>query len=525
MRYTLLLFCSLITASSFATNYYVSPAGSPTNSGLSVTLAKDNIEDAAQLTMPGDTVYILNGTYTKADSNDNVVNIYHSGTAGHWITYRAYPGHKPLIRSRNWCGINVQGADYIVIDGMTIIGYSDSVTLAYAQSQKLNTNNPITSGNGIFCAPEYSNQTNKPHHVTIRNCHVSKCPGGGIGTMQADYIHIENNVVTECCYYAPYGNSAISIYQNWNSDSTTGTKNYITGNTCYRNENYIPFYVAGVITDGNGIIVDDSRNTQNSSALGVYVGKTYITNNIVYDNGARGIHCYSSDHVIIANNTSYHNCQSPSTQEGEYTAFDASDIIFVNNIAYPDSGIRPIDTGSATVIIVHHNLWAANDTLALPYGQNTIHSPVAFVNPAINPALADFHLLAASGAINKGTRMYAPLVDYDGHPRLLTDSVDIGAYEYLAPVTGVEGLDAGTPTLAIYPNPAQDNLRITILDVDSTQVELALYDLSGRLIPISTSTYINRELTWDVHALSIGMYILHASTPIGIQCYKINILR
>jgi len=54
----------LATISSFATNYYVSPTGSASNNGLSPATAKNDIEDAGLLTVLGDTVFVMNGTYT-----------------------------------------------------------------------------------------------------------------------------------------------------------------------------------------------------------------------------------------------------------------------------------------------------------------------------------------------------------------------------------------------------------------------------------------------------------------------------
>ena len=164
----------------YATNYYVSPTGSSSNNGLSLATPKNDIEEAGLLTQGGDTVFILNGTYTKSNPNDNVVNIRNSGTANNWIVFINFPTNQPMIRAKNWSGIGIQGADYIEINGLEVIGYADSVTLAYAQAEQNNYNNPITSGNGIGCAPEYNNPQNKSHHITIRNCKVSKCPGGGI---------------------------------------------------------------------------------------------------------------------------------------------------------------------------------------------------------------------------------------------------------------------------------------------------------------------------------------------------------
>ena len=172
----LLLIAALLTAHlAAATNYYVSPTGNANNDGLTPATAKDDIEDAGYLTAPGDTVFVMNGTYTWYNPNANVVNIYNSGTANHWIVFINYPNHHPLIQSKNWSAISIQGADYIEVNGFEVIGNADSVSLAYAQAEQNNYNNPKTSGNGIGCAPQYSNPSNLSHHIIIRNCKVSNC--------------------------------------------------------------------------------------------------------------------------------------------------------------------------------------------------------------------------------------------------------------------------------------------------------------------------------------------------------------
>jgi hypothetical protein len=54
-----------------------------------------------------------------------------------------------------------------------------------------------------------------------------------------------------------------------------------------------------------------------------------------------------------------------------------------------------------------------------------------FANPLfVDPVHADFHLQAGSPAIDAGTVVGAPCVDFDGFARLTDGKVDIGAYEF-----------------------------------------------------------------------------------------------
>lgn len=509
MKQLFIFLLLLATLQSFATNYYVNPAGSDSNTGLTPATAFATLNHAPNQTAPGDTVFVMNGTYTDAYPDIPVLMITNSGTASNPIVFKNYPGHTPLIKinANNWVGISFNGSDYIVVDGFTIVGNNDSIDLAYAQAEMNNTSNPATSSNGIGIAGQYDDSTNKPHHNIVRNCTISKCGGGGIFTYGADYTTIENNIVHDCAWYAPYGNSGISLYQNWNSDSLRIIKNYILGNTCYRNENYIPFFAAGSITDGNGIIIDDGRNTQNSSTQGIYLGKTYIANNLIYDNGGRGIHCYLSDNVIIVNNTCYQNCQSPAIDDGEYTAYDSDSTTFINNIAFPSPGVPPIDQYSttSTTIIADHNLWAANANLANPSGTNTITGSPNFVFPASNPATADFHLQTGSVAINSGTITYAPGNDKDGNTRLPTDSIDLGCYEYQNTV-GLPVAISTTISIRIYPNPASHSVSVQFPQSINRPVEFLIFDCMGKQVLQVTASPRNGLVVLDISDLENGLY-------------------
>ncbi len=494
-------------------NYYVSPIGSDGNSGLNANAAFFTLQHAADKTAAGDTVFILPGTYVNSYPQSNILNIYNSGTASKKIVYKNYSANLPILKlsSNNWSGIDIQGADYIVIDGINVIGNNDSITLAYAQSQKNNTSNPATSANGIGITREYNNEQNRPHHNTVRNCIISKCGGGGIYTYWADYTTIENNTVSECGWYSPYGNSGISMYQNWNSDSTTGIKNYITGNTCYRNENYVPFFVQGIITDGNGIIIDDGRNTQNNSPLGVYVGKTYIANNLVLNNGGRGIHVYSSDKVTIVNNTCYHNCQSPAIKDGDFTAYDSDAVSFINNIASSLANIPPLDNGTSTNLMADHNLWDTNSGNAKPFGTNTVVGNANFILPSTNSVIANLRLQSNSAAINKGTRNLAPLIDKDNLLRLSTDSVDIGCYEFKIK-TATNNSTATDNFLNVFPNPASCYINFNGDNPNSNIRDVKIFNLGGQELKAKMTSFSASHFQIDISDLPEGNYYIKIET-------------
>ena len=505
MKYLLYIIFLVFAGPAMGTNYYVNPSGLNTNSGLSPSAPFGTLQFAANIAVAGDTVCAMGGTYTDTTYGDIVMNVYNSGTPGNYIVFKNYPGQLPVIQLYNqWGGIQLQGADYIVIDSFMIIGNNDAITLAYAQAYEDSTNNPATSGNGIGIAMQYGNPANKPHHDIIRNCSVTRCGGGGIYTYNADYITIDHCIVSDCGWYSPYANSGISMDQNWNSDSSVTIKNYINGNICYGNQNFIPFYVAGVITDGNGIILDDSRNTQNGSVLGPYVGRTYIANNVVFANGGRGIHAYSSDKAIIVNNTCYQNCQSPYVHDGELTAIQTDSVYFINNISSPATGIPPVDTSQSANTYVDHNFWAANAVAAVPAGTNTISGPADFINPSLDPASANFDISAGSAAIHAGTSFYAPAADILGHVRPITDSVDIGAYQYQLPSEVF--MPGNSIQVSVYPNPAMSTIWVAIQSELGDTIAIVIYDIKGIKALAVKNTVTTKNIPVNIETLSEGWY-------------------
>ncbi len=417
---------------------YVSPGGNDSNDGSS-ELKAVTIQGGANLSKPGDTILVMKGEYAQADANNNIVTMNHSGTSSAWIALMAYPGERPLLRSRNWQAISVQSS-YILVEGFEIAGNRDQITLDDARSQQNNVSNPVTSGNCIGITEPYNRPGEFVHHVIVRNNIVHQCPGGGIYSVRADYMTIEDNVVWGNSYYSPYAASGISLYQNWNSDASTGIKNIIRRNVVYANQNLIPFYYSDPdpakrnISDGNGIIIDDGRNTQSfaGSTKTPYNGRTLIENNVVYGNGGRGIHVFLSDHVDIFNNTLFQNSNSPSIKDGELTTIWASDTRSYNNIIVPLSNRpanqrlgTPSNPSDKTTQLFDFNLIFGGTGSDGTGTGSLIGVDPNFISASSN----NFRLQPNSPAIDKGSPNFSALEDIDRVKRPLGAGVDLGAYE------------------------------------------------------------------------------------------------
>src|SRR5215472_12811172 len=113
------------------TVYYVSSIiGSDNNAGTAATAPLASLQAAADLVRPGDTVEVMNGTYS--NNGNDVLTISTSGTASAPITFEAAPGATPVIDSSGaWQGIEIN-ASYITINGFTVVGDAAGITLSDA---------------------------------------------------------------------------------------------------------------------------------------------------------------------------------------------------------------------------------------------------------------------------------------------------------------------------------------------------------------------------------------------------------
>jgi parallel beta-helix repeat protein len=367
--------------------YYVSGEGNDSNNGLSKTTAFRTLQKAADLTQPGDTVLVMNGTYTKTledkQSEDNsVLRITRSGTDKRYITYKAMSGHTPKIFvDFNYAGIRIN-ASYIVIDGFTVEGNLPNLSFEEANAAARGTDEAAAlqnykfNSNGIGSFPDAENPATV-HHLIIRNNTVFNHPAGGIFSNSSDYVRIENNTVYNNAYYSAYANSGISFYKSKAVDSRRDIKMFIRNNTIFKNENKVPFWFSNaanpaqrVITDGNGIIIDDSRNTQGTDNV-VYTGKFLVANNVVFDNGGRGINVFSSNGVVARNNTTFQNGRTPGFTE--LAVGDADDVKFVENIFVSRPDREPILEFNATNVVFERNLFeVASETPGVPGSTNLI---------------------------------------------------------------------------------------------------------------------------------------------------------
>jgi hypothetical protein len=419
-----------------ATKYYVSGTGNDSANGLTETTAFLTLQHAANVTEPGDTVYVMNGIYTNSCAGCHVMDVSRPGTADAWITFTAYPGQKPKIQFNGWEGIFIQpAAAYIEVSGFTIEGNNYNVTLEGAQKQSTTKPDPAYNGNCIASDGRKGTATQKPHHLRILNNTLYACGGEGVSAIQSDYVTISGNTIYDTSWYSIYGTSGISTFEDWNSDDSTVTKMFITGNRLFGNGQLIPTSSDGVITDGEGIIVDSCRNASYQPKIGIaaYTGRTYIANNVIYDNGSSAIEAFQSDHVDIAYNSTFNNVLVPLLSgRGEVFVNAASDVKVIGNILYAANGQNPVAVlKTARAVELDYNVYyngvlaagtvgGAHDVMADPLYVDSGNASRLNVVLKVKPA---------SPAVGTGTTNLAPATDFEGNPRPGSKGYDRGAYQ------------------------------------------------------------------------------------------------
>ena len=390
------------------TALYVSPSGSDSNPGTAA-LPWQTLQKAANSVNPGDTVTVRAGDYVGFD-------LRRDGTSSAPIVFQADPGVNIVQRNATTAdGINLEGADYITIDGFTV--------------------------NGM---PRAGIRSVTNQHVTIRNNHADANGYWGIFTGFSDDLLIENNVTSH------------SVNQHGIYVSNSGDRPVIRGNTSWGNAG-AGIHMNGDISQGgdgiissalveNNVIYDNGR-LGGSGINCDGVQNSRIQNNLIYNNHASGISLYridgggSSTSNVVVNNTVVQasdgrwalNIQNASTSN-----------LVLNNVLYNNHSFRgsvDISSDSLPGFVSDYNAVmdrfttnGGNTILTLAQWQSTTgqdgHSLVAtpsqlFVNVAAN----DYHLSATSPAIDAGTSQSAPAKDLENNPRPSGSGWDIGAYE------------------------------------------------------------------------------------------------
>ena len=390
--------------------FFVSPQiGNNDFDGQTADSPWQSLQTALLRIQAGQTLYLMDGVYNEVTAPDYAhYQIDVSGTPDAWVTVAAAPGHTPEVVPNSGNAIEIKGS-YVRFDGIHIRGETYSEENSY--------------GWGVIIRDT--------HHVRVENTQISDMPVGGISSVESSNLEIYDNVVFGNSFWGTEQGSGISIWHSKDHGQPAFDDGYhdkIIGNTSYKNENkvYSRFANSKIITDGNGIIIDESLETG-------YTGKTLVANNTVFDNGGRGVIVNRARDVDIVFNTAYNNARTQELAGGkvEIAAVRSIDVRVMNNLGWSRPGSPALGIIEMNGIVVGGNVWVTDSPSGLETDQDrVVASDPGLAAPSLDPALADFRPLLGSvvvdSALDGGVRMP---VDADGKPRP-QGAADVGAFEF-----------------------------------------------------------------------------------------------
>jgi Ca2+-binding RTX toxin-like protein len=392
--------------------YFVAPAGSDANPGTTdqpwLTLQR-----AADAVVAGDVVTVRAGTYAG-------FHLTADGSAGARITFHGESG--ATVSSRNATtpdGINLEGADFVTVEGFRIDNASGTIARAGIRS---------VANAGVI----------------LRNNVCDQNGRWGIFTGFSENILIENNVTSR-------SGLEHGIYFSNSADNPV-----IRGNTSWGN-NANGIHMNGDVSQGGDGVISNALvennviyGNGNNGGSGINcdgVQDSRFQNNLIYDQHASGISLYRIDaggpamNNVVVNNTisvAANGRWAVNIQNGS-TGNTVLNNVLLNAHATrgaidisPDS--RAGFTSDYNAVIDRFTTDDAATVLTLAqWRSQTGQDAHSFVATAaqlfVDPAGGDFHLAAGSPAVDAGTNPQAPTTDIDGAARPQGAAVDVGADE------------------------------------------------------------------------------------------------
>jgi hypothetical protein len=292
--------------------YFVSNAGSDSNSGASLAEARKTIGGAARLPLKaGDCVTVESGTY---DETLTLANSGSSDTCAGYVVFRAATrGGAKIVSTDQYQAVTVS-ANYFMMDGFDI---QDTAT----GSAFVAGTNTIVGGHVVVY-----------HHIAaIRNV-AHESGGAGIAAEHADYVRIEGNTVYKNAFTSPYADSGIDLWEAQASDTLPGFHIVIRNNVSFENGEWM----LSNPTDGEGILLDSFDGSDPTYGTTPYAQETLVENNVVWGNGGRGIEASGvrpSSYVTFRNNTAFDNNRQELPWPGAEIRSLGNHNSFYNNIA------------------------------------------------------------------------------------------------------------------------------------------------------------------------------------------------
>jgi hypothetical protein len=429
----------------------------------------EHIQEAIDAADPYDQIEVAPGTYTEAiNFTGKAIRLYSSG--GPAVTTIDATG---LVSSVVTCNSG-EGANTI-LQGFTITG---------GKSIK---------GGGML------NDNSSP---TVTNCIFSMNTATNIGGGMSNYGG-SNPTVTNCNFIdntAGYGGGM----DNTGSSPTVTNCNFI-GNTGYTGGGMLnEFYSDSIVT--NCTFMSNGSNGRGAGMMNFYHSSPTVTNckfsknSTIYTGG--GMSNEGNCNSIVTNctfseNTAIGYQDTPGNGGGMHNE-EASNPTVTNCILWGDTPNEIADTLSAAPIVTYSDVQGGYS------GTGNINLDPMFTD-ALN---GDYRLLSGSPCIDVGNNAAVPsgvTTDLDGHPRIVNNTVDMGAYEIPAKTAGIKGTVVGVDSAGKVSGP----LAGAAVTLSGQETAITVTDSNGNFsfLNISAGNYTVKITKSDYYDVSSDIYI------------------
>ncbi len=489
-----------------ATNYFVSPSGNDANVGSSESAPWRTIRKATSTVVPGDSVYVHNGTYAET------VVISKSGTSAGRITFSASPNENPIIDGSGMTSIATDGlvqindnVNYITFSGFTV-KRSPKMGIANRGSNNIVNSNKILLSYDSAIWHRFGTNTvfrNNEVYYNVRMFTVSASENGIVCNGSASWwpatLNSQNS--TGALWEGNY------VHNNCGEGIVAHTGDKIIGNK-FRDNWSINIY----IDNGTGVLIDRNFVYDTDTVFSVWPGNgrnipigialadeqtpcntfdNTISNNIIV-NARFGVSFYpytSCSGVIntkIINNSFINSWEYGIRITGSAAANSKS--IIANNIFSTNRG-KSLIIDNLKDFKIQNNLWySGNTNSAAQFQIGSAVTDLAGFNAAFPTQISGniwadpqyssslptdlsqltpsvFSLKNTSVAIDKGAGSVVVAADFIGKSRPQGAAIDLGAFEYGGTGAAVPPPSA-TPLNAVASSPTPTPKPWTTLTTD-----------------------------------------------------------
>jgi pectate disaccharide-lyase len=373
--------------------YYVATTGNDSNDG-STTKPWRTISYAAKLVKAGDTVHVLPGVYNESVFLDN------SGIASqriHFVSNTQW-GAKVTGDGSGNPAFQIRKADFVDVIGFEVTNVNGFI--------------------GIESLASYSHIIINLVHDVSGGCKLGKFNLGGAGINLAAPGHdadVIGNVVHDVGdYLNPHGCEAThGIYvENSPSPDVGGYSTRAWNNVTYRNESdgITSWHCATQMVLVNNLSFENGKTgiLVGANDPGCINDRSVINNNIVVYNGWHDLCTYTDASQCPIGN---HSGKGGIFEDGMTGANNK----YWNNLSYQNfyNGVQ--DNG------VHLLTGTQLNTISGINPQFVNYQP---------DGTGNYHLQPSSPAIDQGTSMAAPPIDFEAYPRPYGAGYDIGPFEW-----------------------------------------------------------------------------------------------